>query len=303
MRARALIAVAFVAAQLNAATSRAQSTADPEQPVEAPAGDDYADTDPSALSEFRDALDPYGTWVDDPTYGTSWTPNGDQVDPTFQPYETAGSWNYVAGDYVWVSDYAWGWVCFHYGRWAFRAGRWLWIPGRDYAGAWVSWRVGDEDFRFVAWAPLAPAWVWMGGAPSALGFSPPENWTSSPYGGLLESHAGWRAVTGDATAAFSAHTRPYVPARPAVASGPSFHAAPHGPPPAALGIEVSRLTLPALNFRELRARLLAHPSTALTLGARPPMKQVALPTPRPLATPQPPHGFAGEARASGRGRK
>ncbi|HLK41341.1 MAG TPA: DUF6600 domain-containing protein [Polyangiaceae bacterium] len=303
MRARVLIVVAFVAAQLNAATSRAQSTADPEQPVDTPVGDDYADTDPSALSEFRGALDPYGTWVEDPTYGTTWVPNSDQVDPSFQPYETAGSWSYVAGDYVWVSDYAWGWVCFHYGRWAFRAGRWLWIPGRDYAGAWVSWRVGDEDFRYVAWAPLAPAWVWMGGVPSAIGLMPPENWISSPYGGLLQSHVGWSRVTGDATAAFSAHTRLYVPARPGVTGGPSFQAAPHGPPPAALGIEVSRWALSALNARELRARLLAHPSTAQTLGARPPVQHVARPSPRPVATPQPPRRFAGDARGSGQGRR
>jgi hypothetical protein len=304
MRAGVLIAAACVAVQLDAATSLAQPTADPEQPVDPSAGDDYADTDPSALSEFRGDLDPYGTWVEDPTYGTAWTPNGDQVDPSFQPYETAGSWSYVDGDYVWVSDYAWGWVCFHYGRWALRAGRWLWIPGRDYAGAWVSWRVGDDDYRYVAWAPLPPAWVWIGGAPSAMGFLPPERWASSPYGGLLPSHAGWRTVTGDAAGALAAHTRPYVPARPEVASSPSVvQAAAHGPPPATLGIEVSRLTLPALNARELRARLLAHPSTAQTLGARPPVQHVAHASPRPMGASQPPRRFAGDARGSGQGRK
>ena len=35
-------------------------------------GDTYADTDPSALTDFRSTLDPYGSWVDDPTYGTLW---------------------------------------------------------------------------------------------------------------------------------------------------------------------------------------------------------------------------------------
>lgn len=303
MRAGVLIVAAFVAAQLTAATSRAQSTADREQPVDSPLGDEYADTDPSALSDFRGALDPYGTWVEDPTYGTAWTPDGDQVDPNFQPYETAGSWSYAEGDYVWVSDYAWGWVCFHYGRWAFRAGRWLWIPGRDYAGAWVSWRVGDEDYRYVAWAPLPPAWAWIEGVPSSIGFLPPETWISSPYGGLLSSNVGWHTVTGDATGTFAAHTRPYVPARPAVAPGPSFKAAAHGPPPATLGIEVSRLALPALSARELRARLLARPSTAQTLGARPPVPYVAHASPRPLATPQPPRKFAGDVRGSGHARK
>ena len=32
--------------------------------------DEYADTDPSALTEFKPALAPYGAWVDDSTYGT-----------------------------------------------------------------------------------------------------------------------------------------------------------------------------------------------------------------------------------------
>src|SRR5688500_6646023 len=35
-------------------------------------GDEYGDTDPSALTEFRTTLDGHGAWVDDPTYGTVW---------------------------------------------------------------------------------------------------------------------------------------------------------------------------------------------------------------------------------------
>src|SRR5690606_34575895 len=34
---------------------------------------DYAaDTSPEALEDFQTPLEPYGTWVDDPTYGTIW---------------------------------------------------------------------------------------------------------------------------------------------------------------------------------------------------------------------------------------
>ena len=36
--------------------------------------DQYSDTDPSALTDFRSTLEPYGQWTDDPTYGTVWSP-------------------------------------------------------------------------------------------------------------------------------------------------------------------------------------------------------------------------------------
>src|SRR5438067_8591850 len=32
--------------------------------------DEYADTDPAALQDFKPALDGHGAWVDDSTYGT-----------------------------------------------------------------------------------------------------------------------------------------------------------------------------------------------------------------------------------------
>jgi hypothetical protein len=82
--------------------------------------DVFADTDPSALTDFRTALDPHGTWVQDPMYGTMWTPSSDEIGADFMPYVSAGHWAYD-GDYAWVSDYTWGWVAFHYGRWQ-------WIP-------------------------------------------------------------------------------------------------------------------------------------------------------------------------------
>lgn len=60
-----------------------QEAGDPQTPVPGPNdiavggdnGDSYADTDPSALTEFRPALDGHGQWVNDPTYGTIWVPN------------------------------------------------------------------------------------------------------------------------------------------------------------------------------------------------------------------------------------
>jgi len=113
--ATVLVAVGGVAMPLTAVptSAHAQAADDQGQAVPVPPDDEYADTDPSALTDFRPALDPYGTWVDDGTYGTAWTPNQDEVGADFVPYDSDGQWDYVDGDYLWVSAFAWGWVCFH----------------------------------------------------------------------------------------------------------------------------------------------------------------------------------------------
>ena len=101
--------------------------------------------------EFYDELDPYGTWVDDPTYGNVWIPDAEDG---FRPYATRGHW--VVTDYgnTWVSDYPWGWATFHYGRWRYDDYYgWEWIPGHEWAPAWVSWRSGGG---YYGWAPLQP---------------------------------------------------------------------------------------------------------------------------------------------------
>src|SRR5262249_46718811 len=132
----------------------------------------YADTDPSALTDFRTTLDPYGSWYEDATYGTVWVPAASVVGTDFTPYVTAGHWAYD-DDYIWVSDYEWGWAPFHYGRWVWISGRgWSWIPGRTYAGAWVSWRYGYDDWAYIGWAPLPPTWYWYGGVAVGIGFVP-----------------------------------------------------------------------------------------------------------------------------------
>lgn len=100
---------------------------------------------------FYDNLSPYGQWVDDPQYGNVWVPNegGD-----FRPYGSRGHW--VMTDYgnTWVSDDPWGWACYHYGRWVYDSYYgWVWIPGYDWAPAWVTWRFGGG---YCGWAPLGP---------------------------------------------------------------------------------------------------------------------------------------------------
>ncbi|MBS1624318.1 MAG: hypothetical protein JST83_09885 [Bacteroidetes bacterium] len=100
---------------------------------------------------FYDNLSPYGTWVNNPTYGYVWIPN---AGPGFVPYETGGHWVYTEYGWTWVSDYDWGWAPFHYGRWyidpVYGA---MWVPGTEWGPAWVTWRHADG---YWGWAPMAP---------------------------------------------------------------------------------------------------------------------------------------------------
>jgi len=110
--------------------------------------DDYSD---GSYQDFYNDLSPYGQWIDDPQYGYVWRPD---VDNDFRPYYSRGHW--VMTDYgnTWVSDYRWGWAAFHYGRWTYdNYYGWVWIPGSQWAPAWVSWRNGGG---YYGWAPLGP---------------------------------------------------------------------------------------------------------------------------------------------------
>ncbi len=106
-------------------------------------------------SVFYDALSPYGDWVSVPGWGWCWRPL--DVPPGWRPY-TEGHWDYTDLGYTWVSDYDWGWAPFHYGRWAYDPFYgWLWIPGYEWAPAWVAWRWSDD---WCGWAPLPPGVAW-----------------------------------------------------------------------------------------------------------------------------------------------
>jgi hypothetical protein len=251
--------------------------------VGAAVADEYADTDPSALTDFRSTLDPYGTWRDDPTYGTVWTPSPDVVGSDFTPYQTAGHWEYD-DDYIWVSDYSWGWAPFHYGRWVYGPGLgWAWVPGRVYAGAWVSWRYGDE-WGYVGWAPMPPLWCWHGGFAVGIGFVPyaPYGFVHRDY--LFTRALGPRLVTGAAVGTIAAHTPAWspsasgrIPAHPGVA----------GPTPQALHLPSNAVVRTNAADRNIaQARAFSRPSTAVALGAHGPQMTAAN------------SAFAGQARSS-----
>ncbi|HTA29459.1 MAG TPA: DUF6600 domain-containing protein [Candidatus Cybelea sp.] len=105
------------------------------------------------IDYFQAHLTPYGQWVDVPGVGAAWVPAEANV-PGWRPYMNAGHWQFTDAGWFWQSDYPWGDMAFHYGRWVnneFTGGRWGWVPGYDWAPSWVSWREGEGG---MGWAPL-----------------------------------------------------------------------------------------------------------------------------------------------------
>jgi hypothetical protein len=110
-------------------------------------------SEPAAdYSMFYDSLRTHGRWLEVSGYGYAFRPS--QADrPNWRPY-VDGRWVWTDRGWTWSSQEPFGWACYHYGRWV-RVSRhgWIWIPGREWAPAWVSWRHGRD---FVGWAPLPP---------------------------------------------------------------------------------------------------------------------------------------------------
>jgi hypothetical protein len=125
-------------------------------------GVNYAVTPPNAaMAQYvRTALEPYGKWVEVPSFGSCWRPNAALVDPKWRPYDTQGRWFYTEFGWFWHSDYSWGPIVFHYGRWFQDNGAWVWMPGYDWASAWVCWREAEGYF---GWAPLPPSVTFQSG--------------------------------------------------------------------------------------------------------------------------------------------
>jgi hypothetical protein len=101
---------------------------------------------------FYDALDPDGDWMEVDGYGYVFQPN---VAATrgWRPY-TDGDWVRTDHGWTWRSNENFGWATYHYGRWI-RLNRrgWVWVPGTEWAPAWVAWRHNDD---YIGWAPLPP---------------------------------------------------------------------------------------------------------------------------------------------------
>jgi hypothetical protein len=115
---------------------------------------DLSQTSPAAsYSTFYTRLEPLGVWRETSTYGYVWQPREAEQSRGWRPY-TNGRWVYTDAGWTWISEEPFGWATYHYGRWAhLRNVGWVWVPGDEWAPAWVSWRTGSD---YVGWAPLPP---------------------------------------------------------------------------------------------------------------------------------------------------
>ena len=134
-----------VAAPSSEASRRASSESEPTPETGSAQGQSF--------NLFYQQLQSGGHWFEDPTYGYVWQPEVAGSDENWRPYSD-GHWAYTDRGWTWVSNEEFGWATYHYGRWAYRSDAgWVWVPGSDWAPAWVSWRESDN---YVAWAPLPP---------------------------------------------------------------------------------------------------------------------------------------------------
>jgi hypothetical protein len=141
-------------ATLESSAPTYQNPPEGEAVAEAPA-------EPPSDEYFYDSLSPYGTWVDVDGYGRCWRPTVCTTVPNWRPYCDRGRWVYTDSGWYWMSDYSWGSVAFHYGRW-FSHPRWgwCWWPNNVWAPSWVTWRYTGD---YCGWAPLPPNSIYTPG--------------------------------------------------------------------------------------------------------------------------------------------
>jgi probable HAF family extracellular repeat protein len=138
---------------------------------------------------FYSKLSTDGEWVEAGDYGYVFRPRVAQED--WAPYRD-GHWVWTDRGWFWHSNEHFGWATYHYGRWVRIAGLgWSWVPGHEWAPAWVSWRKSNN---YVGWAPLPPGahvdqnsgisgWAdsYYGLGPKAYTFISYKNWSDPTY--------------------------------------------------------------------------------------------------------------------------
>ena len=121
-----------------------------------------------------EGMDSSGRWVNDPTYGSVWSPT---VGPDWAPYQD-GRWVWEDWyGWTWVSNEPWGWAPYHYGRWFYGAPYgWCWYPGGfgpqywspalvgffGFGGRGVGFGFGFGNIGWVALAPFELMHPWWG---------------------------------------------------------------------------------------------------------------------------------------------
>jgi Family of unknown function (DUF6600) len=147
-------------AREKALVEKQQTTANASAPAQSPLSsiarrmtDALGNPATASYSTFYTNLEPYGVWRETSTYGYVWQPREAERSRSWRPY-TNGRWIYTDAGWTWISEEPFGWATYHYGRWTrLRNIGWVWVPGDEWAPAWVSWRKSND---YVGWAPLPP---------------------------------------------------------------------------------------------------------------------------------------------------
>lgn len=140
-------------AQKEQATVNVPVAENAQTPFQAPRSDSSENSPTASYSTFYNGLEPHGVWRETSTYGYVFQPREAERSRTWRPY-TNGRWVYTDAGWTWVSEEPFGWATYHYGRWTrLRNIGWVWVPGEEWAPAWVSWRKSND---YVGWAPLPP---------------------------------------------------------------------------------------------------------------------------------------------------
>ncbi|MEO1576259.1 MAG: DUF6600 domain-containing protein, partial [Pseudomonadota bacterium] len=127
------------------------------------------------------ALSPHGRWVVSGEFGRVWSPYDMTAD--WRPY-TNGYWVERDAEWVWHSNFSWGWAAFHYGRWNLDPNfGWVWVPDDVWAPAWVVWRTGGD---VIGWAP-APVGYTVYGSSWVTGV-PASSWCFVPRRYAIQRH-------------------------------------------------------------------------------------------------------------------
>jgi hypothetical protein len=146
----------------NSAPPPAAAPPPAEVPPPAPPGEGGLPAPEVNFNYFHDQLAPFGTWVDVGGV-TYWRPDSAiAANPDWRPYYDMGKWVETDNGLFWQSEYTWGDIPFHYGRWIRHPVMgWLWAPDYEWGPAWVFWRHAEAD-QAIGWAPLPFGAVYVG---------------------------------------------------------------------------------------------------------------------------------------------
>ena len=161
---------------------------------------------------FYDNLKNDGSWFNTTEYGDVWQPYIAYKSDSWHPY-TDGYWSYTDGGWMFVSYEDFGWAVYHYGRWTqLKDIGWAWVPGTEWAPAWVTWRESNPDGSATQPGPDAGQQPPTNVAATTTDAAPPDQGNGAPPppppagannsgggapGGVSQNYVGWAPLPPD----------------------------------------------------------------------------------------------------------